>query len=160
MLGHPVTVTGKAEGGSRFTVSLPLEADFPRSDMPRSPVSAGTPLLLIEDDPLSSVSIRTLVEGWGGDIRVASSARQAISLIKIGFRPCAILADYRLPGCNGFEAIEKVRVALSSEVPALLVADELPASVEDEATRLGIRIVRKPVVATALLELLDVTLVR
>src|SRR5205823_3364389 len=100
--------------GSRFTVELPAanarKADHVPAGAPAMRAPNGTrPTLLVVED--SADSRETLVEALdllGYDVRQASSAEEALSLLK-RWRPDAILSDIGLPGKDGCAMIHNVR---------------------------------------------------
>ena len=97
---HSGRVWAESEGtgkGSRFTVELPVasagEADCAPASLPEASTSNGDrpALLLVEDSADSRETLVEALELLGYDVRQASSAEEALSMLK-RWRPDAILS--------------------------------------------------------------------
>ena len=78
-LGHSVEVTTKPGRGSCFTVKVPLSD---RNVSLAQGAGIGQPLegvrvLVLDTDPVTTNSVRLLVEEWGGTVETTASADQA-----------------------------------------------------------------------------------
>jgi CheY-like chemotaxis protein len=69
---------------------------------------SGEPILIVDDSALSSKLTLLVLEGEGYDIRIASSAEQALAILR-EFRPRLILMDRRLPGMDGLELTRRLK---------------------------------------------------
>ena len=102
--------------------------------------------------------MRALFASWkataaGG--AAAASALAALAAAEDGthFGVDLIIADLRLAdGASGIDAIMQLRSLLGSETPALIVSGDTSAAARAEVESAGIRLLVKPVVATALRE--------
>jgi two-component system, OmpR family, response regulator len=86
-------------------------------------VSAGAlahHILLVEDDPASSDSLKALLEQHGYRVQVAKDGGQAHSAFRMR-RPDFVITDIILPGENGFELIDRMKRSDES-VPVLVLS--------------------------------------
>ena len=97
LLGHSVEVRSVRGKGSVFSVTLPADRQIPETES-----LAGKPLsvLVIEDDPVQLMAIRSVLESW--DCRVFSApsgARALAALASAGQQaPDLVMAELRLRG--------------------------------------------------------------
>jgi two-component system cell cycle response regulator DivK len=68
-------------------------------------MSAGTPILIVDDNPLNLKLTRLLLAQAGYVAECAADAEQALEILKT-FSPRLILMDLQLPGMNGFQLTE------------------------------------------------------
>lgn len=137
--------------GAVFTVTLPLAEHAGKLAARRAPPgpadvhgSAVGPLrgiraLLVEDEPDSRELLATLLTGCGAEVRVASSAAEALLLLG-PVRPNLLISDIAMPGETGYDLIEHVR-ALEPEaggaIPAIAVTAYAGAEDARRALRAG-----------------------
>ncbi|WP_204490392.1 ATP-binding protein [Archangium primigenium] len=111
--------------GATFTVRLPCMTDVP-DGVPLPPPHgierrlAGSRLLLVEDDPLTGLAVRSVLEQHGAQVLVAESAAIALEVLR-RTRVDAMLCDIAMPGEDGYGLIRKVR-ALESPTRQLPAA--------------------------------------
>lgn len=153
ILAHEVRVHSKLGEGSVFSVEAPIDlsADVRETETADSetahPIGRGRLALLIDDDTIVLMSLRTLLEEWGYDTLISGSPEQAMAIVaEAGRRPDVIVADYRLrAGRNGCEAIEDVRNQLGLEIPGVILTGETGAECARDIARYGLGIIHKPV---------------
>jgi CheY-like chemotaxis protein len=117
----------------------------------------GKLVLVIDDDPLVLEGMRGILETWGCDVALAKSGMEALaSLTAIDRKPDVVISDYRLAdGKSGMEAIEAVRHAVGSTVPAFLISgDTAPERLRDAASS-NYLLLHKPVSPMALRAVLN-----
>jgi CheY-like chemotaxis protein len=68
----------------------------------------GTPILVVDDAPVSRKLIRLLLTHEGYDVRTAERAEDALEMLT-NYRPELILADIQLPGMNGLDMTRRVK---------------------------------------------------
>jgi CheY-like chemotaxis protein/HPt (histidine-containing phosphotransfer) domain-containing protein len=68
----------------------------------------GEAVLIVEDNALSAKLAKILFVAEGYDVRIASSAGQALALLRER-RPDVVLTDLRLPDMDGFELTRRIR---------------------------------------------------
>jgi signal transduction histidine kinase len=153
-LDHPVRLASNVGRGSTFSVRLPraeptpknLPAPPPLMRLFHSPV-AGAKILLIENEPAASEAMVTLLERWGCDVAVSASGDEALERLRnLPTAPHIVIADLHLNNEErGADAVRRVREALGTEIPALIVTADHSAKSEEEVRAAGLEMLRKPV---------------
>jgi signal transduction histidine kinase/CheY-like chemotaxis protein len=116
---HGGTVVAQSDGlghGSEFVVRLPLarargagESET-RGDQPAVSVEAPQRRVLVVDDNRDHAeSLRTLLEMWGHDVRVAHDGGIAVAEA-VAFRPDVALIDIGMPGMSGYDVAKQIRL--------------------------------------------------
>jgi two-component system cell cycle response regulator DivK len=78
-------------------------------------------VLVVEDDPLSQRLMRDVLQVHGYDVLVAGTAEEGLDSARTR-RPDLVLMDIRLPGMDGFAALDALRAAgETASVPVLAV---------------------------------------
>ena len=159
LLDHPVEVRSELGKGSVFRITVPLgtAAESPApAPAPREP-ARGRLAVLVDDDVIVLMGLRSIFQDWGYDTIVASSTEEALEQLRTaGRRPDVVVADYRLREHKvGTEAILKIRELAGEEVPAVLLTGDSGPDVMQEAERHGIGLMFKPVTARLLQEALS-----
>jgi len=99
-------------------------------------------ILVIEDDLLVGVSLKHLLERSGFEVEVATIGLAALDLVSREIFDL-ILADIRMPGMNGIEALRAIRALQAqfgrASVPEIILTAYDEPSVRDEAQRMGVR---------------------
>lgn len=86
-------------------------------------------LLIVDDDPASRASVRTLLSSQPVDISEAGSAEEALSILRGETFDCVVL-DLGLPGISGFDFLE--RLAAVEPRPPVVVYSARELSREDQ----------------------------
>ena len=126
--------------------------------MPTARDSSGRKLVVVIDrDPLVRDAMAGLLQSWGFEVVAAAWADAALArLAEDKLRPDLIIADYRLRGgATGLEAIQQLRGALASPIPALVIMGEIAPHLQSEAEADGCVVLQKPVHPAMLRKLLD-----
>lgn len=158
ILSHEVRVRSKFGKGSVFSVEVPIDLSTnvretaSEDDRITISVAPGRLALLIDDDTIVLLSLRTLLEEWGYDTLISGSPEQAVAIVaESGRRPDVIVADYRLrAGRNGCEAIRDVRNHLGLEIPGVILTGETGAECACDIAQYGLGIIHKPVMPSQL----------
>ena len=78
------------------------------------------PVLVIDDDPFARTATAALLEHEGFLVAVAENGTDGISLARLA-RPAAILLDVIMPGLNGWETLERLKVdPVTRDVPVVI----------------------------------------
>jgi PAS domain S-box-containing protein len=127
MHGGTIEATSAGPGlGSAFTVRLPLVsaadaagAGTPASNQPAQPLKLR--VLVVDDNQDAAQTLCSILEGWGLESCVAYDARSALDLVGT-FRPDCVLLDIGLPGMNGYEVAQAIRLLPHDKRRILLIA--------------------------------------
>jgi two-component system, sensor histidine kinase len=164
-LGHEIHLKSRLGRGSMFGVtaprtSAPEETAWTRE--PAHPESAygGTEdarILLIENDLSSAEGLANLLEKWGCDVAIAKSAADALDNISaLDDVPDIIVADLHLDnGETGIDAVEEIRDAIKTKVPAIIVTADYSAKAASDAASFGHELLKKPIKPTEMRSLLS-----
>jgi signal transduction histidine kinase/CheY-like chemotaxis protein len=159
LLEHPVDVRSVAGQGSIFSIEVPLGAALSAEPPERAAEIAGSGrfALLVDDDAIVLLGLKTTFEAWGYKVLAAGSTDRALAgLQERGQRPDIVIADYRLrEGRNGTEAILRVREVYGSDVPGIILTGETGGEAQRDAVANGLHVIHKPVTARQLGEALD-----
>ena len=168
---HGGTVRAMSEGlgnGATFTVMLPISPVYQvdesggrvhpaaRDLLPPPEISDrldGLTILVVDDEPDTRLLLKQGLEYCGAQVRLASSATEALAALNAGV-PDVLISDIGMPGVDGYEMIRRVR-DLQTEKTRKVAAIALTAytRVEDrlQALRAGYDMhVPKPVELTEL----------
>jgi PAS domain S-box-containing protein len=128
---HGGSVSAESAGenkGATFTVHLPVRDVRAREKTGQSnerhgTALAGLRLLLVDDEADTREVLRVMLEVQGADVTVASSAGEALDLLRRGQPTDVLLADIGMPEQDGYALIEAVRALPTSEavIPAVAV---------------------------------------
>ena len=108
--------SGGAGLGARFTFTIPVAGETPlraaagmASSSSRSPreKQEGTPILVVDDDPLTLRLVRSALSAEGYEPLVTGDPREVSRLIKTR-KPQLVLLDLVLPGTDGIELMESL----------------------------------------------------
>lgn len=97
-------------------------------------------VLIVDDTEEGGIAIEQAVTGLPGlDVRVVSSALDAVQLLKDGDDSiCAVLTDIRMPRMDGFELIEFIRTHRKHAIlPIIVVTADTDPGTPQRAFRLG-----------------------
>jgi signal transduction histidine kinase/ActR/RegA family two-component response regulator len=163
MHGGIVTADSPGEsGGSTFTVRLPCSsAGAPVAEIPARPSTAegAFRILLIEDNVDACDTLRTLLELAGHEVAVAYDGRAGLQLAEER-RYDIVICDIGLPGIDGLEIMERLRLSQSDKASArrsFAIALSGYGQGEDRERALGAgfdRYLVKPAAPDTLLELI------
>lgn len=130
MHGGAVRALSKGPGkGSQFVVRLPTASPEQALNPPAKPVQpaepmASTPLrrrvLIVDDNKDLADSLTLLLRRHGHTVQAVYDGEKALDIIAI-FQPEVVFLDIGLPGMDGFEVAQRLRLA-SSKQPLRLVA--------------------------------------
>ncbi len=155
-LKHEVSVSSVPGKGSIFrirakraTAPPSLNLSEPAVPMP-APAKAsldGRKILVIENDLAVLEAMEGLLTSWGCQYKIASSGNQALNALEnLAWRPDLIIADQHLDfGHLGTRTLERLFQVLPTKVPAILATADASQAVMDEAERLGVEYMPKPV---------------
>ncbi|HTR08515.1 MAG TPA: hybrid sensor histidine kinase/response regulator [Paraburkholderia sp.] len=163
LLGHKLDVDSAPGRGSRFSVTVPFVGLVPAELIELQAVENGEPDLtnmvvaIIEDNSDLRVEISMRLIEHGCYVVAGESSRDVIEQLRIEALACGphfILSDYRLEHEDGIAAIEAVRAATDTSVPAVLWSGDTSSAVLKKVAASGMKLLSKPVSEQTLLTLL------
>jgi PAS domain S-box-containing protein len=123
---HGGSISARSAGlgsGSEFTVRLPLAAEnaaAPAAVVPAHPTTlAGRRILVVDDNRDSALTLATLLELEGAQVRTAYDGESAVAVAREA-APEVILLDIGLPGMNGYDACRAIRAQQAAPRPIVL----------------------------------------
>jgi signal transduction histidine kinase/ActR/RegA family two-component response regulator len=144
LLGHSVEVRSTLGKGSVFSVTLPADRQIPEKDsLDGEPLS----VLVIEDDPVQLMAIRSVLESWDCRVFSASSGARALAVLASAGQqePDLVMAELHLRGGHtGLQALEDVRRQMDREVPAILMTGDSGAERIKELAGADVSVLVKP----------------
>lgn len=160
LLGHELELRSRVGRGSCFGLTLAAAPGAAAPDEAGGPAAAravGCDLLvlIVENDPEMSAALATQLEAWGvSAFEARGGAGAAALLAETGVSPDILLVDYALDGGEtGFDAIRLLRERCG-RWPTALVTATPAAELREEAFRLGVRVIPKPIENAELLDFL------
>src|SRR3989339_435082 len=76
-------------------------------------------ILVVDDDPSTTSTLKTLLEGEGCDVSIAETGEKTLELIRERHFDILII-DYMLPDINGLEVTKKVLEIAQDIVPVMI----------------------------------------
>ena len=158
-LNHRLTLNSTVGSGSCFSLILPystapLEMHKPASktsrssDKPSGVQLAKTRILIIENDLAALQAMEALLGQWGCELRLASSAREALSALnnELAWVPEIIVADQHLNnGERGTSVIRVLRQLAGRQIPAVIVTANPSERLWKIADQRQLEVMQKPV---------------
>ncbi|MDQ3125820.1 MAG: PAS domain S-box protein [Pseudomonadota bacterium] len=124
-LGGDLRIRSRPGLGTNVELWLPRSEEAVTSpDAPpstRAPAIQRGSVLLVDDEDLVRASTADMLVDMGYDVREASSAEEALSLINDGLRPGIVITDHLMPGMTGVDLATALQTLLPG-IPVLLVS--------------------------------------
>jgi CheY-like chemotaxis protein len=111
-------------------------------------------VLFIEDDPMNRRVVRDMLDVAGATMAEADRAEAGLDRIEAEDFD-VILVDLRMPGMDGFEAIERIRARGDEKgrLPIIVVTADTAADLTERCKRIGAdEVLFKPVAMDALFD--------
>ncbi len=107
----------------------------------------GCRALVIDDEVQVLQSMRYMLEGWGCEVLLAESARDALRVMALSaVNPNIIISDYRLrDNHNGVDAVAAVRESMELDIPAIIITGDTSPERLKEVVGTGLQVMHKPV---------------
>ncbi len=160
MMKGVIRVESEPGAGSRFTVELPFGIDHERNRVITAPKEFSKIHALIVDDEVNTCEyIKMLMDRCGVQSEIAVSGKEAVDMVhraaveKNDYNLC--LMDWRMPGMDGMETVQKIREVVGENVPIIIVTAYDYSEIEEEAKKNGVNlIVSKPLFQSSVFDLL------
>jgi CheY-like chemotaxis protein len=153
LIGAALEVDSRPGRGSRFSVSLPRQAqDALFGAQPATAAAANGPVLLVEDNPEQRAAMTGLLEKWHCEVISVGCTGDALrELRQRGIVPRIIIMDEHAGnGAQGMVAVDDVRQFTGVRTPALLMTDDRAPAVRAAAQDAGIILMSEPVAPSKL----------
>jgi signal transduction histidine kinase/CheY-like chemotaxis protein/HAMP domain-containing protein len=131
VLGGSIHVESELDVGSVFTVSLPLfcgkelstsESRNPHYSESKSSAITDQRILLVEDNEVSIIQVKMVLESEGFLVDVATGGKQALDYL-ITTVPDAIILDLMMPELDGFDVLDRIRnLETHRHIPVLVLS--------------------------------------
>ena len=154
LLQHPISVRSRLGRGSVFSIRVPISVLPEPSPLIRRVVSkqslAGLRVLCLDNDREIMEGMRMLLAGWGVDTHIAHTVAEVLAAAASA-TPDVLLIDYHLhDSMNGLEAIDALRIACDSQLPAALITADGSSGLLRAARDRNCTLLTKPVKPAAL----------
>ncbi len=148
LMGHAVQVRSEPGRGSCLSVTVPTVApeEFPPAPPPEPTFDTlrGSRVLLIDNDEQVLDSTARLLIGWGCRVRALKAAPNSPD-VDSG-TPDLLLVDMQLDdGDDGLAVIDRLRAALGTAVPALVMTGDVSVATRQRIADSGLPMLEKPV---------------
>lgn len=160
LMGLSLRMESEVGVGTRFRIEVPggdpAQVHTP-NESPSLTEAHGMRVLVIDDERQVLQSMQHMLEGWGAEVLLAESARDALKVIALSSdAPDIVLSDYRLrENNNGVDAVATIRESLELELPAVIITGDTSPERLKQVTRAGIEVMHKPVDPDELLSTLN-----
>lgn len=123
MQGGSVTIRSAGIGlGTTVTVTLPRARESVQSSPPDAPRPIRPRrILIVEDNALAALAMRTLLERKGHSVEVAHRGSRGIDLSR-SFHPDVVLCDIGLPDIDGYALAPMLREANTASTNPVMIA--------------------------------------
>jgi PAS domain S-box-containing protein len=145
-LGGRLTLKSRKREGTTAEILLPMARAEVESKTPDAPTSSphrdegarALAVLAVDDDPLVLFNSTSMLEDLGHTVFEATSASQALAILRSGSYIDLVITDQAMPNMTGLELMETIR----AERPDLRVIiatgyAELPSGAKVHAVKLG-----------------------
>jgi signal transduction histidine kinase/ActR/RegA family two-component response regulator len=155
LLGHRVSLRSAEGKGTSVKISVPRASSSVQLAPHVHSVSLQGTILLVEDDEIVASSTATLLEEWGLKVELCGTTEAAIAAMsRDEAHYDAILADYRLPGLPGSDAVRAAKLKWPGAL-GLVVTGDVTIQELDTLRAQGVRILSKPLHADRLADALS-----
>ena len=94
-------------------------------------------VLIVDDDPLIAEMYRLRLSAKGYEVAIARDGEEGLAMAS-ATRPAFICLDYRLPGIDGLEALDRLRAEpATNSIPVLMLSNDGDPGMRERGLRLG-----------------------
>jgi PAS domain S-box-containing protein len=165
MMGGEMGITSEENKGSAFwlKMTLPLccylpeegEAEPVNTSIETQPIKQQR-ILLVEDNPVNQALIESLLTRLGYPYLLVANGAEAVQAIQESDDFQLILMDCHMPVMDGFEATQRIRSALKSELPIIALTANAMIGDREKCLAAGMNdYLSKPISKQKLKEMLE-----
>ena len=157
LMNGTIAVQSEKGKGTTFTVTVTLGecarcADDEEDDLHPHDLC----VLVIDDDPIACEHAQLVLGQIGVNCEKALSGREGLEMAKVRYARREpynlILVDWRMPDMDGLETTRRIRLAVGSETPVIILTSFNWDEVADEAKAMGVdAFVSKPLFANTVM---------
>lgn len=150
LMDLPLQMESEEGRGTIFRVTVPsgnAAQIVPPSRPSTGFLAQGRRVLVIDDESQVLQSMRHMLEGWGCEVLLSQSARDALKVLALSdVVPDVIISDYRLAdNLSGVDAVAAVRESVDAVIPAIIVTGDTSPARLKEVAESGLQLLHKPV---------------
>lgn len=160
LLDHRLDVSSTPGEGSVFSVEAALGkacgvTEERPAQVEHETGDRGQVVLFIDDDPAIVDATTMLLQAVGMQVHSALNADEALERVDSGIQPDIVVSDYRLPGCNGVELMQKLRGLAGDDLPTIIITGDTSAQEVRDANIHNCTVLHKPVDTDQLIALIE-----
>ncbi len=126
IMGGTIDVSSIHGQGSEFSVTLPfVSASTSALEQSASAFKREMRVLIVEDNPGSLEAMKKIIQLWHWHADTATSGKEALELVRHvkaqHLHYDTIFVDWQMPGMNGINTLEAIRMHLGAQTPPLLL---------------------------------------
>ncbi len=142
MMGGAITVSSEAGKGSEFVVNLPFKIGESSAKPKALPELEGLRALVADDDTNTCLSVCAMLREIGMRPDWTNYGKEAVVRAKEAFDQGdefrVYIIDWLIPDQNGIETTRRIRKAIGSDVPIIILTAYDWADIEEEALEAGV----------------------
>jgi len=125
-----------------------------RAENSDSGMLLGIRILIVDDDQDMRNALQFLLESYGGEVRTAASAAEALAALEHS-RPDVLLSDVAMPGGSGYDLMRTIVAQAGRDAPpAAALSSYAKETDREQAVAVGFRtLLAKPIDPGALIAL-------
>ena len=162
LMNGTIAVESEKGRGTTFTVTVTL-LDSERQTLRKNENEGGMPqphemcVLVIDDDPIACEHAQIILGQVGISCETAQCGRDGLEMARLRHARRApynlILVDWKMPDMDGIETTRRLRAAVGSETPVIILTSYSWEDIMDEARAAGVdTFVAKPLFAGTVLD--------
>ncbi len=142
MMGGTITVQSEKGKGSEFRVELSLKLQDVEKNTAQIKELEGLRALVVDDDCDSCESVTRMLKQIGMHAEWTTSGKEAVYRAKsahnTGESYHTYIVDWQMPELSGIETTRRIRAAIGSEAPIIILTAYDWTDIEEDAKRAGV----------------------
>ena len=142
LMGGVINVESAPGEGSTFTVELSFALPEQEEQGEAWHSQNVTRILVADDEEEVCLDVKEMMRDTGVEVSYATEGAAAVEMAVLAHRQGrdydVILLDWKMPGMNGVETARRIRDAVKTEIPILVLTSYDWSEIEEEAREAGI----------------------